>query len=447
MDTQAVHPRRLTTILISFFFTTFIAVTYGFGVYLFPAILTDMKADLGLTYTQIGMITGLSQAGFLIASLGSGFLTTFIGGGVLIIVSVFICGLCLTGLAFSSNSWLIGAQLTLLRACSAMAWVPMVAVVGRWIAFQNRSKVFGLISSGTSYGVFINGLIVPYFILYHHWRDIWLATGLGTLALTATSFFCLRRVGVLDDDADTPAEVLPRRRGIRLPFTPTVWIILIIFFLLGLAYIPFQTYLSPYLREELGMGVEVAGGVWSLIGFVGMGGGFLMGLLSDRIGIRPVMILTYALTIVAAGVLYLSAGPVWLLIAGAAFGLAFYALFGITPAYIAKVFPPDQAGLLFGVANVSMGAGCMIGNFMGGWSKTATGTFIWVYVSVGALAMILIPISCLLPLEHADEPAADTVAATGRRSVRDDTKPPGARIDERPVGCDHVPTSRSTFST
>lgn len=398
------HPsqsNRLTTVSVSFFFTAFIAATYGFGVYLFPAILTDMKADLGFSYTQIGIVTGISQAGFLIASLGSGFLTASISSGALIIASVFICGLCLTGLAYSSSIWLIGTYLTLLRACSAMAWVPMVSIVGRWIRFQDRSRVLGLISSGTSYGVFINGLIVPYFILHHHWRDIWLATGLGTLALTAVSVFCLRSAGILIDTSDKLQQEMGSRRQNGMQSTSTVWLILSIFFLLGLAYIPFQTYLSPYLREELGLDVAVVGKVWSLIGFVGMGGGFLMGMLSDRIGIKPVLILTYLLTLIASAILCLAADSSWQMVAGVAFGLAFYALFGITPAYIAKIFSPERATMIFAMANVFMGTGCMIGNFMGGWSQTFSGTLIWVYVSVGVIAVILIPISCLLPRELA----------------------------------------------
>jgi MFS family permease len=355
---------------------------------------------LHLTYTQIGVISGISQAGFLVASLSSGFLAASLGAGILIITSVLTCGLCLVGLTVTSNIYLLALNLTVLRACSAMAWVPMVAVVGRLIAFEQRSKVLGLLSSGTSYGVFVNGILVPYFIVNFHWRDIWLVTGLGTLALMGVSLFFLRAAGVLNDLPVNPRRDWRHRQTIGVRFTPMVWILLVIFFLSGLAYIPFQTYLSPFLRDDRGLNVALVGNVWSLIGLVGMGAGFIMGLLSDRIGIRPVMALTYLLTLLAAGLLCFSVDPFWPCMAGVAFGLAFYALFGLTPAYIAKIFAPDQAAMFFGVANVFMGAGCMIGNFLGGWSNALSGTLTWVYVAVGAIALILIPLTYLLPDER-----------------------------------------------
>jgi MFS family permease len=48
----------------------------------------------------------------------------------------------------------------------------------------------GLISSGTSYGVFINGLLVSFLTLHGGWRSIWLSAGLISVALCVAAWFC-----------------------------------------------------------------------------------------------------------------------------------------------------------------------------------------------------------------------------------------------------------------
>ncbi len=98
--------------------------------------------------------------------------------------------------------------------------------------------------------------------------------------------------------------------------------------------------------------------------------------------------------------------------AAVAFGLAFYACFGLTPAYLAKVFSPDRSTLIFGIANVFTGAGFMIGNVVGGWSKALSGTLVWVYIGVGAIAALLIPITLLLPKEDEGAPTVPVAGET-----------------------------------
>ena len=50
-------------------FTSFIASTYGFGIYLFPALAPEMIKDIRFTYAEMGITTGFVQAGFLFFAL------------------------------------------------------------------------------------------------------------------------------------------------------------------------------------------------------------------------------------------------------------------------------------------------------------------------------------------------------------------------------------------
>ncbi|MBU1342615.1 MAG: MFS transporter [Proteobacteria bacterium] len=391
------------TIIITLFFTIFIAVTYGFGRYLFSVIVPDMKADIGFDYLVVGIITGSAQLAYLAAALSSGILTPRLGAGRIILGSVFICGLCLILLGFAKNIWVIGGLLIILGSCAAFVWVPMVAVVSHYIPFQHRSKVLGLMSSGTSYGVFINGLIAPFFITHYHWSYVWFAVGIATLLITVLAFFSLASTGIFSM-SEMPSKKTLKPQNFSLKknkeiISRTNIIIWLLLFFCGLSCTPFQTYLVPFIRDELMFPVEAAGRIWSIIGFVGMGSGFAIGALSDKTGIRFALTITGSLLVLAAILICLHTTFYHLIIAGIAFGLAFYAIFGLVPAYISKTTAIEQSTIVFGMGNVMLGFGSMIGDFVSGLLKTTTGTFFWTYVCIATIAVIMVVLSWLLPNE------------------------------------------------
>ncbi|MGD9368799.1 MAG: hypothetical protein PVH87_24060 [Desulfobacteraceae bacterium] len=87
--------------------------------------------------------------------------------------------------------------------------------------------------------------------------------------------------------------------------------------------------------------------------------------------------------------------------------MAFYAIYGLVPAYIAKTTTPAQSTVVFGIGNVTQGLGSMLGNFIGGWSKSVFGTFMWIYVSIALIAMLTIAMSWMLPNEKTVHPIAE----------------------------------------
>ena len=92
-------------------FTGFIAATYGFGIYLFPALAPEMIKDIGFSYNQMGVTTGLVQAAFMLFALISGLITTRFGAFRIIQLSSYTCLLCFAGLFFADNFIIISALL------------------------------------------------------------------------------------------------------------------------------------------------------------------------------------------------------------------------------------------------------------------------------------------------------------------------------------------------
>ncbi|MFR9798220.1 MFS transporter [Streptomyces sp. MS06] len=404
--------------------TSFVAATYGFGFYLFAQIVTDMRRDLGFGYTVVGTVTAAGQLGFLLFALLGTWLSTRVGGGQVTIGSAALCGLCLVAIPMTDSIVVIGVLLAVMGGTAASVYVPLVEIVGRVIDYEHRGKVLGLISSGTSYGVFVNSLLVPSFVGAGNWRGLWFCVGLGTLTATSIAAFAFFRVGLFRPSdgprtavADRAARDDSAGAGWRMILVRWVVIVWVMKFLNGFACMPFQNYLSPYLREGLGFDIDFAAQVWGVIGVIGMGAGFAVGWLSDRIGVRTSLVLCYGMFFVSAALLVLAPVGYLPLVSGVLFALAFYPIYGLVPAYVSKSASGAAATVIFGVTNVTQGLGGIAGNYTAGLLKSWTGDFMWYYVVIAATTVVLGTLTLQLPREGSPESAvglAPTPPATDK---------------------------------
>ncbi len=398
---------------ITVLFTAFVGAVYGFGMYLLPAIAESVRRDIHFSYGTMGLIAGGVQAGFLAASAVAGFLTLRFGATNLILFSIVLSALALGGLALAGSVPVLGALLLILGACASFIWVPMVEVSREIIPPRNRAKALGLMSSGTGHGVFINSMLLATVLPEHGWRALWAATCAVVAALALYSLWRLapmryRRQGRKGEEpVSGSGKSVNRVRIAGLP-RRLVGGILAMMFLNGMSCMSFQTYLSAYLVGQLGFGEAGAASAWGIIGLVGMFSGFLMGVLADRITIRRGMAVTClvlglsSLMIMLAGT---GAGRHLLVhLAAVAFGLSFYAIFGLVPAYISHLFDDGNAAVVFAFGNVTLGVGGMAGNLAGGYAREITGSFDLLYLMILAAAILSAVIAMRLPGETESRP-------------------------------------------
>jgi len=393
---RGIHPVELTLLL-----TSFIAATYAFGIYLFASLLPDMRTTLTLRYSEIGWITGLAQIGFLLGALASAGLVSWLGATRLMLASVFTCCLCLALMPLMHTAAQLVVPMAVAGCAAATVWVPMVRVVQAHIAVRHQGKMLGLISSGTAYGLFLNGFSVPVLIPLGGWQSVWLFSAALTLVLWVWGLRLPADAPKAVQSQSTPSPIDPSadnhttnwRTVLRDPVSRLV---LLLMFLNGLACMPTMNYLMSFLREEVGYSVEAAGRVWSTIGFVGMLGGFAMGALADRISIARALVVTYVF-LAAATALFLQHGGLAPVQLGAAlFGLAFNALFGLIPALVSQSFSAQQATAVFAVSNFMLGIGSMLGNLLGGVVREQAQSFQQVYLACFAVNLLLVGLSVYL---------------------------------------------------
>ncbi|MHC8509826.1 MAG: MFS transporter [Rhodospirillales bacterium] len=383
-------------------FTSFIAVTYGFGVYLFPAIAPEMIKDIGFTYSEMGVSTGAAQASFLLCALLAGFVTNKVGAFNVIKISLCVCVFSLLALIWAGDFFVISIFLILMGGAAASVWVPMVEVVQKHVPSRQRGMILGLMSSGTSYGVFVNSILIFYFLSSFGWRSLWIAVFLITVMICVAAFFMMRRLETADKHAETPApgdndgfrdvKIMERIRTLPKGVTS---VIMLMMFLNGMSCIPFQTYLSSFLFESYGLASDETATAWRLIGAVGMFAGFVMGFIADRITVKWTLTVVYCfLSVSTAVLLYAAAFDFAVYAAAVLFGLSFYPIFGLLPAYISHMYKSGAATLVFAFGSTALGTGGVVGNSVGGWLRQETGAFEWTYMfilaaSLGSLVLSL----------------------------------------------------------
>lgn len=366
-------------------FTAFIGVTYGFGVYLFPALAPEMMKDIEFTYRDMGFATGLAQVGFLCCALLSGLLTKRYGGFTIIRISLLTCLFSLAGIAMTDSFLVISLMLVLLGGSAAAVWTPMAELSQRFFASRHQGKSLGLMSSGTAYGVFVNSLVITIVFQTYGWRAIWLISCGLVLLLCAGAFILLSKLERLKQPQTSQATTQTVTKTTvfmhikSLPIAKTS-VILILMLLNGFACIPFQTYLSSFLVDEHMFSLQNSAEAWRLIGLIGMVSGFGMGALGDWITIRWSLLITYGALALATAMLLLDQVDIFhLYVIASAFGLAFYAIFGLLPAYISHNYEGNKASIVFGFGNITLGLGGIIGNATGGLIKQETGSFSGLY--------------------------------------------------------------------
>ena len=141
-------------------FAAMIAVTYGFGIYLFTALAPAMMRDVGFSYYEMGVITGITQVGFLVFALCSGLVTAIFSAFTIMRFSLVMCALSLGGLYLADSVFAVGLCLTLLAGCAASVWTPMAEATQSLLRAEHQGKALGLMSSGTAYGVFAKSIIM-----------------------------------------------------------------------------------------------------------------------------------------------------------------------------------------------------------------------------------------------------------------------------------------------
>ena len=367
-----------------------IGAMFSLAIYLQP-----MSAATGWSRTGISSAMTLDFLVMGAAGFGWGSLSDRFGPRIVVLSGAVLLGLALV-LASRATS-LLAFQLTyglLVGLAAGAFFAPMIAAATGWFT-DNRSLAVSLVSAGMGVAPMTISPFARWLISTYDWRTAMLTIGVMAWVLLVPAALLVRRPPA----ATAAGPAGPQRAGDEPSMTageafrsPQFIVLALTFFLCCGAHSGPIFHMVSY---AIGCGIApmAAVSIYSVEGLSGLGGRLLLGLLADRFGAKPVLVvglMVQAFAIAAylavdrLGEFYALA-----LVFGTAYG-------GVMPLYAVlarESFGQRVMGTVFGAMTMASATGMAFGPWAGGRIFDAFNSYMWLYIGASSVAVAAVAVA------------------------------------------------------
>lgn len=334
---------------------------------LLPLFLTG---TLGASVLLVGLIEGAGEAVAQIVKIFSGALSDRIGRRKpLLIAGYGLAALTKPVFALAGSAGTVMAARLTDRVGKGIRGAPRDALVADLVPPETRGAAFGLRQSMDTVGAFAGPLIA--IAMMAVWSDIrlvfWVAVIPALIAVAVLAW------GVREPEGTRPAAAArPRLDRATLSALPKpFWMVVALGTIMAFARIS-EAFLILK-ADAVGVHAAWAPAVLVLLNIVYAGTAWPVGVLSDRIGRRGILMLSLATLAVALALLAIAPTPALAFAGIALWGLHMGLSQGILAAMVADTAPKSLRGSAFGAFNLAGGLATLAANLAAGALWTAGG--------------------------------------------------------------------------
>jgi MFS family permease len=356
-----------------------IAVAGNVGMWVVSIVLPEIQAEFGLSRGLASLPYAATMVGFATGNLGFGRLSDRLG----ITATLSLAALLVAagyGLAALAPSIVMLCVLQLaIGFGTAASFGPLIADTSQWF-LRRRGLAVAIVASGN----YLSGAIWPPLLAWigdgAGWRWVYGALAVVTLVAILPLAQLLRPRVPLAQVQASEAAAAARTRATGLSPRALQW-------LLGLAGIGCCVAMSMpqvhivALCVDLGFGAVVGGQMLSVMLLAGVVSRLVSGVLADRLGGVPTLLIGSGLQALAL-LLYLPAGGlVSLYTVSLIFGLS---QGGIVPSYaviVREYMPAREAGNRVGFVMMMTILGMALGGWLSGAIYDWTGSYAWAFIN------------------------------------------------------------------
>ena len=330
-------------------------------------VLTSIKGDLGLSYTESGALMSAYFVGYTIGQIPWGLLADRFGSRRIMALSIAGVSAATVLFGFGGDFTSLALSRFLAGLLGAGVFVPSVRLIAGWYESRERGTALGLLNVGGSIGLIIVTWVSPLLAFIYGWRTSIIIQGIAGVASAALIYLCLK-------DGEKSSGV-SRRAIFTALRTRSFWILAVAQFIRLGSYYTFLAWLPLMLKEDFGFDVLLVGTAMSLFNLAGMVSNPAGGFLTDIVGEKRVLggsFLLLAVNIFAFTIL-----PSGGLILVATFMLGWLINFVRSPSFtiIPRLFGTETAGSLSGVHNTFASLGALSLPLLLGVVKDATTSY------------------------------------------------------------------------
>ncbi|WP_367718816.1 MFS transporter [Nitratireductor sp. GISD-1A_MAKvit] len=352
--------------------------TFGtVGLWAFVVVLPPIQAEFGVDRAAASLPYTSTMIGFAIGNVLLGRFADRIGVALPVALAGAALGAGFIASSFTTALWQFVVLQGLIGLGGSACFGPLLADISHW--FEKRR---GIAVAAVACGNYLSGVLWPTvikFALEHtNWRVTFLGIGIFCIASIVPLAMLMRvrpNVNQTDDDI---AETHLRRPGGRKPIDLSPRALQALLILAGLACcvamaMP-QVHIVAYCMD---LGFEISRGAEMLSLMLGAGivSRLVSGLLADRIGGVPTLLIGSVLQCLSLFLYIPFNGLASLYMVSLIFGLS---QGGIVPSYaiiVREYLPAREAGQRMGIVIMATIVGMAIGGWMSGWIYDLTGSY------------------------------------------------------------------------
>ncbi|TMH91206.1 MAG: MFS transporter [Betaproteobacteria bacterium] len=368
----------------------------------FYLILPIIGKELGLTYSQIGLIMTCQYIAGAVANIPGGVLVDTVGRkGVLMATSLFWVGFPYLLMGFT-HSYLMLLGCVALVGFGNSLWHPTaIPTLARRFP-ERKGLVLSLHGMGGNVGDAIAPIVVGTLLAVLSWREVVILNVVPgvVIALLIFVFLGTMQLGGKKREASSEAGAqslrdyfrgLPelfRNRGLILLSTSSAF--------RSMTQNAVLTFLPVYLAYEMGYSPFWVGACMFALQTAGFAAAPVAGHLSDRMGRKSVMMTSMAMTAVVLVFMALAAKSLAFVFFVAVLGFFLYAIRPVLQAWLLETTPKNMGGTSIGVLFGAQAVGSAVGPLLGGlvadsYGLTATFAFLAGTIVAANLFILFMP--------------------------------------------------------
>jgi MFS family permease len=370
----------------------------GFGaVFSLAVLLQPITVDTGWSRAGVSSAMTLDFLTMGVDGFGWGAISDRFGARLCVFAGTIMLGL---GLFLASRATtLLQFQLTygvLVGIAAGSFFAPMIATVSNWFETR-RGLAVSLVSAGLGVAPMTMSPFVSWLISTHDWRTTQMIVAVFALLVLVPASLLVRRAPALLDAARPQGSATQGRLSVGTALQSPQFIVLALTFFACCAMHSGPIFHTISYAMWCGVPAMAAVTIYSVEGLAGLGGRIVLGLLADRLGVKPVIVGALLLQAVAAGSFLFASSLYGFYAVASVFGFAYG---GVMPLYAVLArgyFGPHIIGTVFGAATMVSSLGMALGPVVGGWIYDTYNAYTWLYIGSFAIGLGAAAIALAFP--------------------------------------------------
>jgi nitrate/nitrite transporter NarK len=367
-------------------------VAHGLTFTAIPLLLPLIRADLGISFTQAGLLSAVATLSYAAGQIPAGFLADRYGARRPFFIG--LIGWSALSLCFGLIHifWVALVSQFIAGAFRALMFAPGLALLASWFPPQRRATAMSLYMVGGSAGNIVLALAGPLLADLYGWR-----AAIMLLAVPGMLAAFVFRSAAQEQPRRKAASHLALSEITRLALYPVMWVCCGLQFVRFSVVTAFIVWLPSLLVADRGWSVQTTGLVVAMSAALTAVSNMVGGYVSDRLRNPPLVIGGTFAVLACASLLLVTVESVPLLfvvIAVSAIFLQFY--FGPIFLVPVEVLGPRIAGTATGVGNLFANIGGFVTACAFGVVKDQAGSFTWGYRGISVLCLIGVALSVVL---------------------------------------------------